>query len=159
MIPNLKQKAKNSLAENNNVIKRIKKSNNKNLDYEVENLHNKAFTQINCLQCANCCRTLGPRLTNTDIERIAKFLKTKAINIIEKYLRVDDDGDYVFKQMPCPFLSPDNYCQIYPQRPKACKEYPHTNRRKFIQIIDLSLKNTETCPAVFKVFEGLRKIY
>ena len=43
-------------------------------------------------------------------------------------------------------------------RRTACREYPHTNRKRFYQILDLSLKNTEICPAVADVFEGLKKL-
>lgn len=46
------------------------------------------------------------------------------------YLRVDEDNDKVFKSMPCPFLGEDNLCSIYDIRPKACREFPHTDRKK-----------------------------
>lgn len=45
---------------------------------------------------------------------------------------------------------------IYGVRPKACSEYPHTNRRKFIQITDLTLKNIELCPATYNIIEALK---
>ena len=77
--------------------------------------------------------------------------------MVEKYIRIDEDGDYVFKTMPCPFLMPDNYCQIYENRPKACKEYPHTDRKKFYQITNLSIKNSHVCPIVYEVLEDLKK--
>jgi hypothetical protein len=51
----------------------------------------------------------------------------------------------------------DNTCLIYDVRPKACSEYPHTNRRKFIQLADLTIKNTEVCPAAFEIVEDLKK--
>ncbi|WP_231496775.1 YkgJ family cysteine cluster protein [Prevotella sp. 10(H)] len=59
--------------------------------------------------------------------------------------------------MPCSFLLPDNYCSIYESRPKACREYPHTDRKKFEQIFKLTVKNTETCPIAYEVLLRLVK--
>jgi Fe-S-cluster containining protein len=69
---------------------------------------------------------------------------------------VDEDGDYVFRSAPCPFLDLENYCTVYESRPLACREYPHTNRKRFYQVVDLSLTNTEICPAVASIFEDLK---
>lgn len=128
------------------------------MDSIVHELHEKAFEKINCLDCANCCRTLGPAITDKDIDKIAKFLRMKPSVVVDSYLRIDEDGDYVFKSMPCPFLMSDNYCSIYEARPKACREYPHTDRKKFAQIYKLTVKNTETCPAAYEVLTDLMKL-
>jgi uncharacterized protein len=70
---------------------------------------------------------------------------------IDSYLRVDDEGDHVLKSAPCPFLAHDNACTIYDSRPAACREYPHTNRKRMYQILDLTYRNTLVCPAVLKI--------
>jgi Fe-S-cluster containining protein len=124
----------------------------------MQDLHEKVFEHTECLACANCCKTASPILTLKDIERISKHLKMKEIAFMEKYLFKDVDDFWAFTETPCPFLAPDNYCLIYDYRPKACSEYPHTNRRKFIQITDLTLKNAEICPAVFEIVEELKKV-
>lgn len=121
------------------------------MDTEIHLLHEEVSAKIDCLLCANCCKSLGPAIYDKDIERIAKALKQKPSEIVSTYLRIDEDGDYVFKSMPCPFLMPDNYCSIYEHRPKACREYPHTDRKKFAQIYKLTVKNTSTCPIVYEV--------
>jgi uncharacterized protein len=136
----------------------LKKWPIRKLDETVHELHYKAFEIINCLECAPCCRSLGPRISDMDIRKLAKALNLKPSEIFEKYLRIDEDGDMVFKTMPCPFLNDDNYCRVYQHRPKACREYPHTNMVKFSRIIDLSLKNINTCPAVYQIFDELSKI-
>lgn len=125
------------------------------MDVQIHSLHNKISSQINCLECANCCRSLGPRITDKDLERMAKILRMKAADVMAAYLRVDEDGDMVFQSMPCPFLGTDNYCSIYENRPKACREYPHTDRKRFYQIYNLSIKNASTCPIVYEVLEQL----
>ncbi len=75
---------------------------------------------------------------------------------VDEYVRVDEDGDQVFKSMPCPFLGADNYCSVYEHRPKACREYPHTDRVKQHQLLKLHLKNAEICPAVELVLEDVK---
>jgi Fe-S-cluster containining protein len=126
-------------------------------DNLVYDLHEKAFSEIDCLECANCCRSLGPAIYDKDIERMAKALRMKPSEVVVNFLRTDEDGDYVFRSMPCPFLMSDNYCSIYEHRPKACREYPNTDRRKFYQIFKLTIKNTYTCPVAYEVIEGLKK--
>ena len=136
------------------------KNNKKKLakmDEVVHQLHEDFSDKIDCLSCANCCRSLGPAIYDKDIERIAKALRQRPSDIIESYLKVDEDGDYVFKTMPCPFLMADNYCSIYESRPKACREYPHTDRRRFEQIYRLTVTNSSTCPIAYEVLSELIK--
>lgn len=125
------------------------------MDNIVHQLHLDISNKIDCLSCANCCRTLGPAIYDKDIERIAKALRQKPSEVIDTYLKVDEDGDYVFRSMPCPFLMPDNYCSIYEFRPKACREYPHTDRRRFEQIYRLTVTNSSTCPIAYEVLTEL----
>lgn len=125
------------------------------LDERVFILHEKIFQQTDCTKCANCCRTLGPMITNRDIGQMAKALRLKTSVFIDQYLRRDEDGDWVFKSMPCPFLQGDHLCLIYDDRPKACREYPHTDRENIYQIRNLTIRNAETCPAVFEILEKL----
>ncbi len=127
------------------------------MDDTIHAIHEEVFEEIDCLSCGNCCRTLGPRITDRDIDKIAAVLRIKPHEVVEKYLRIDEDKDYVFQSMPCPFIDTDNYCHIYENRPKACREYPHTDRKKFFQIHALTIRNAETCPAVFDILENLKR--
>jgi hypothetical protein len=138
------------------LIKKLKKKKPKNLDTVVHELHDVAFSEFNCLDCANCCKTIGPRLIEKDIDRLARHFKMKPSAFIQQYVKTDEDGDFVFKEHPCPFLLPDNYCMVYESRPKACRDYPHTDRNRFHQILKLSHKNCETCPVVYDIFESLK---
>jgi Fe-S-cluster containining protein len=143
--------------ETSALVKKLKNKKPKTLDSFVHNLHNEAFDQFNCLDCANCCKTIGPRLIDKDIERLAKHLKIKTADFMEQYVLTDEDRDYVFNAHPCPFLLPDNYCMVYESRPRACREYPHTDRKRFYQILPLSFKNCETCPVVYEIFQELKQ--
>lgn len=137
---------------------KLKKKKPGNLDKKIQELHDAEFATRDCLQCANCCKTSSPIFYQKDIERIARSFKMTPSGFIEKYLKIDSDNDFVFKSpAPCPFLDNDNYCTVYDARPTACREYPHTNRKRFYQILDLTLKNFEICPAVSNIIEKLKK--
>jgi len=128
------------------------------VDDAFHRLHEEVFEEVNCLDCGNCCRSLGPRITDADIRRVSSALKIKPSELTAKYLRLDEDQDYVFRTMPCPFLGEDNYCKIYENRPRACRDYPHTDRRRMQQVLDITLKNMEICPAVFEIVERLKNV-
>jgi Fe-S-cluster containining protein len=147
---NLKQK------EHKKVLDGLKKKPPKNLDYLVQETHEEVFEKIDCLQCANCCKTTGPLFTDKDSERIAKHLKMKTVDFEQKFLRIDEDQDKVLQNLPCWFLNTDNTCSIYEVRPKACREFPHTNRKKIYQINHLTLNNTLICPAAFEFVEKIQ---
>jgi len=152
----LKTAAQQKEAENRQFFAQLKRKTPKNLDELMQKLHDEAFEQYNCLECAHCCSTISPAIYHKDIDRMAKALRIKPSAVVEKYLIADND-DFVFTSEPCPFLMTDNYCLIYENRPKACREYPHTDRKRFYQILDITLKNTYICPIVFEVVENLKK--
>lgn len=156
-LPQLPQRASDKLVENKKFFAKLKKRPPKDLDYLMQELHQVEFERTDCLQCANCCKTTGPLFTDADINRIAKHLRLKPSDFIEQYLRIDEDNDYVLQEVPCAFLGSDNYCSIYPVRPKACREFPHTNRKKFHKITHLTLKNVAVCPAAFNIVEAMKK--
>ena len=153
----LPQKAAEKHPENKKFFAKLSKKPPKNLDYLMQELHTEEFKRTDCLTCANCCKTTGPLFTNADVERIAKHFRLKPQKFIDTYLRIDEDNDYVLQQVPCSFLGADNYCSIYNVRPKACREFPHTDRKKFQQISNLTLKNVAICPAAYNIVEEMKK--
>ena len=156
IIEELPAKAKEKWLENKKYFTKLKSRQRKRLDVTMKEIHDKEFEHTDCLSCANCCKTTSPIFTEKDISRIAKYLKMKESKFVEQYLQRDQDDFMVLKSAPCSFLDQDNSCFIYEVRPKACSEYPHTNRKKFIQLTELTLKNTEICPAVFNMVETLK---
>ncbi|MDX6747117.1 YkgJ family cysteine cluster protein [Polaribacter sp. PL03] len=150
--------AKEAKKESQKYFARLKKRTPKRLDYLMQELHEEEFKKTDCLTCGNCCKTTSPIFTNVDVERISKSLKMKAAAFTDQYLERDDDDFMVLKTAPCSFFDEsDNSCFIYDVRPKACAEYPHTNRKKFIGITDLTIDNTEICPAAYSIVENLKK--
>ena len=144
--------------ENKVFYDKLQRTKPKQLDNNFHKMHDEAFEKIDCLACANCCKTTSPIFYNRDIEKLAKHLKQKPGSFIETYLRIDEDKDYVLKQAPCPFLGADNYCSVYEARPTACREYPHTDRKRMEQILTITYNNTFVCPAVLEITEKLKKI-
>lgn len=153
-----KELSKKRAVENKKFLTGVKRKDIRKVDEAFHQLHEEVFEELDCLTCANCCKTTSPIFYETDIERAAKAMRMKPGDFVEKYLRVDEDKDYVLKSSPCAFLDQDNYCTIYESRPKACREYPHTDRKKMIQITELTYKNTLVCPAVLEIVERLKKI-
>ena len=133
----------------------LKKKKPKQINAKFNELHHEEFKTMDCLNCANCCKTTSPIFRNADINRLAKHLRMKSGAFTEKYLRLDEEQDYVLKTAPCTFLNSDNTCQVYDSRPLACREYPHTDRKNVVQIMNLTIKNTEICPAVARIVEKI----
>ncbi len=157
ILKQLPQQAKDTEKENKKFFERLKKKPPKHLDTLMVELHEAEFQRTDCLSCANCCKTTGPLFTDKDVERISKHLRMKPQPFIDAYLRIDEDNDYVLQSVPCTFLGADNYCSIYEVRPKACREFPHTDRKKFQQISNLTIKNVAICPAAFNIVEAMKK--
>lgn len=122
---------------------------------KLPQLHDEAFEKVDCLQCAACCKNYSPRFKTPDVKRISKHLGMKEGAFIETYLNVDDEGDFVVRSTPCPFLGVDNFCTIYDVRPSDCVRFPYTNEDVFIKRQKLTLKNVSFCPIVFYVLDKL----
>jgi Fe-S-cluster containining protein len=150
--PNWQKESK----EHQKAYKRLLEKGNKNkILRALPDLHEEAFQKIDCLECANCCKNYSPRFKQPDIKRIAKKLKMKEGDLVSNYLRLDEDGDFVTRSAPCPFLNTDNTCKIYDDRPSDCARYPYTDEDVIVKRVNLTLKNATVCPATFAVLERL----
>ena len=152
----LKSKASGTAKQHKVVFDKLKKLSPYDLDELFHAAHEYVFEETDCLKCANCCKTTPALILPADIKRIASFLKISPNEFSTKYLKKDEDGDMVYKTSPCVFLEKDNTCKIYEVRPQACREYPHTDRKKMKQILDITWENRAVCPAVFDIVEILK---
>ncbi len=119
-------------------------------------LHDEAFEKVDCLSCANCCKNYSPRFKTPDVKRIAKYMGMRESVFIDTYLKVDEEGDFVVKSSPCPFLNEtDNTCNIYDERPSDCRRFPYTDEDIIIKRQNLTLKNASFCPITYYVLEKL----
>ena len=115
-----------------------------------------AEEKINCLSCANCCKTISPIIEEDEIRSLSETLGITTSELFTQYVEMDEDGDFVFKVQPCPMLNlSDNKCSIYENRPKACREYPHTNMKGIRGYLDILDKNYDFCPIVQEVVHSI----
>lgn len=156
LLKNWKNNAENSYSENLEFLKSIR--GQAEWDDTAGKVHDEVFAKTDCLQCANCCKTTPALVERSDAKRIAKFLGLTPKGFIRKYLLEDFNGEMVIQRVPCTFLNEDNTCKIYEVRPRACREYPHTNQKYFNRRAKVNAKNTIVCPAAFEIVERLKGI-
>ena len=153
--PHWKRKSKDKQKQFRRYLDR---ANPSKLIRELPALHEEAFSKIDCLDCANCCKNHSPTFKATDIKRISKYLGLKEADFVDTYLKLDEENDFVVKQSPCAFLNEDNSCHIYDVRPSDCSRYPYTDEDVFIKRKALTMANSMVCPAVFHILEKISAI-
>jgi Fe-S-cluster containining protein len=146
------------IAANQKFLRSLLRLPEKKLNTLADELHEEVFAQVDCLSCAGCCSSIPPIVNDTDIKRISRHLRLKPAQFSERYVRLDEDGDQVISRTPCPFLGQDLYCSIYEVRPKACREYPHTDNMTFRDNIRLHAINATYCPGVYYILEKMKSL-
>ncbi len=137
-------------------LTRLEKNVPRGLDNKVTIADKKVWEQIDCLSCANCCKTMSPTYTKKDIKRIAKHLDMTENAFREKWLYKDRSGDWMNKKQPCQFLDlKTNMCSIYAVRPRDCAGFPHHTKRKMTDYMHIYKQNVEYCPATYSLVEKI----
>ena len=141
-------------------IPKAKTKKIKEVDDTFHQLHSKAFQKMDCLACANCCKTMTPTFTPTDIKRIAAHLNTTPKEFKEKWLHHDKkDNDWLNKLNPCQFLNLKTHkCDIYEVRPADCAGFPHLTKKKMPDYVHVHKQNVELCPASYKMVEKMQAL-
>ncbi len=125
------------------------------LDRLVHEILKSVTAEIDCKECAHCCRVMGTGVDAEDIERIARRLGMSSEEFREKYVVRGEWGEDIIDQKPCPFLD-GNMCSIWEDCPKDCREYPHLHLED-VRSRSLSfLENAEVCPIAFNTLELLK---
>jgi Fe-S-cluster containining protein len=140
-------------------LTRLEKKTPAGLDKLVEKTEKEVWREVDCLSCANCCKTMTPTYTGKDIKRIASHLEMTADAFKKKWLRKEKStGDWLNKNTPCQFLNPeDNKCSIYEVRPADCSGFPHLPKKRMKDYIHIHKQNVEFCPATFKMVEKIKE--
>lgn len=126
------------------------------LDQLAASIDKEIWKEVDCLTCANCCKTMTPTYTFKDIKRIGAFLEITPKQLKTKWLYKDKEGDWLNKSTPCQFLDMDtNYCKIYEVRPADCLGFPHITRKKMVDYIHVHKQNLDSCPATYKMLERM----
>jgi Fe-S-cluster containining protein len=139
-------------------LSQIKKIKSKAVIKKVELVHQEVFEEIDCLQCANCCKSIPPIVSSRDSKRIAQSLGMTKAAFEDTYITIDNDGDRVINASPCPFLMEDNKCRVYEVRPAACRQYPHSGDMEFFKHLSLHKRNAKYCPALYEIIRRVAKI-
>jgi Fe-S-cluster containining protein len=145
-------------AESKEIVKKLQRKKGKRLDELADEAHQAVFSKIDCLDCAGCCSGIPPIVTKGDVGRIAKTFGMKPGDFERQYLTVDEDGDTVMNTTPCPFLMDDKKCMIYDVRPRACRQFPHTDALDFSKNMKLHAMNATICPGVYHILLALEKL-
>ena len=156
MLKNWNEKSETNYSDNLSFLNSLR--GKEEWDKIAKEVHEEVFQETNCLTCANCCKTTPALVERSDVKRIARYLGISPKQFIRKYLLEDFNGEMVIQKVPCTFLNSDNTCHIYDVRPKACREYPHTDQRNFNRRSKMNAKNTIVCPAAFEIVERLRAL-
>ena len=126
------------------------------IDAVVHRLYKTVSEQIDCRKCGNCCKIIGPRLKDKDIERLSAHLKLTHEAFAGEYLSQSKDEDGCqFKASPCPFLA-DNSCTVYDVRPEDCRSFPHLHKDGFVFRLMSVVSNCSVCPIVYNVYAQLK---
>jgi uncharacterized protein len=126
------------------------------IDAIVQDLYRRISSEIDCQQCANCCKQLQPVLTQQDIADFSQNVELPVNEFKTKYLvKTETPGEFCFKMMPCPFLK-NNLCTHYEHRPLDCKSFPHLHKPDFTFRLLNVIGNYSICPIVFNVYENLK---
>lgn len=140
-------------------LTRLEKKPTRGLQQLIVQKEKEVWAQVDCMSCANCCKTMTPTYTPADLKRIAKHFEMTVDEVKKKWLKQERGGDrdWVNRSTPCQFLNTStNKCSIYAIRPLDCSDFPH-HPKKFVEFAHIHKQNLDSCPATFLLVEKLKQ--
>ena len=93
-----KQKVRHNGKQLKSFLTKTSNHNSKAWEANAEEMNEEVWKEVDCLSCANCCKTMTPTFTPTDIKRISAHLNTTPKEFKEKWLHYDKkDNDWLNK--------------------------------------------------------------
>lgn len=133
---------------------RMERKSPRNLHLVTLQANELAWAKTDCMDCANCCKTMSPTYSQKDITRISKYLGMSRKSFTDKWLYRDNTGDWINKKQPCQFLDlKTNLCGIYEVRPRDCAGFPYHGTKKIKDYGHMYRQNVEFCPATNRLVE------
>ena len=134
--------------------------NHRHSDRRLRRFGEEIEAQIDCTQCANCCRVTDVGITARDVEKLTKFLGMSRDEFLRDFTARDEFDDLILKRTEagCAFLK-DNLCSVYEARPHNCANFPHLVRgdgsiaSRMWQFVD----RAEFCPIVYNWMERVKE--
>jgi Fe-S-cluster containining protein len=155
-IENIRLIAKRKEDENYEFRIFLKGQDSAKIDKIVHRLNEVIVEQIDCKKCGNCCKTLSPCISDSEIDILSQLDNLSRNDFVTRFVEKDKFEDSKFlKDSPCKYLR-DKECIIYANRPEDCNSYPHTHKRNFISRTLGIIENYGICPIVYNVFENLK---
>ena len=117
--------------------------------------------QIDCTQCANCCKVATAIVTERDAERLARYLRITLAQFLAGYTMEDEEEGRILRRTAetgCVFLE-GTTCTVYDARPDACQRFPHVVRgagsiaSRMWQFVDRAVY----CPIVYNSLEAFKE--
>lgn len=137
-------------------LTRLEKKPRRGLDRLKQEADGQIWQRTDCLQCANCCKTMSPTYSGEDIRRISRHLGMTPAAFRAKWLYKDKTGDWMNVRQPCQFLDlQTNLCGIYSVRPRDCAGFPHHHKKMNADYMHVFKQNVEYCPATYRLVETL----
>jgi Fe-S-cluster containining protein len=134
--------------------------NHRHSDRRLRRFGEEIEAEIDCTQCANCCRVSEVGITDRDIDKLAKFIGVTREEFLRDSTQSDEAGDLILRKTEagCIFLK-DNLCTVYEARPQNCANFPHLVRgagsidSRMWQLVD----RAEFCPIVYNWMEKVKE--
>jgi len=86
--------------------------------------------QIDCTACGNCCRVATAKVSERDVERLARYFRIPPRQVLDRYCQEDQEEGVILRRTEgrgCIFLE-GNECSVYNARPETCQRFPHLVR-------------------------------
>jgi hypothetical protein len=140
-------------------LSKVEKNPPRGLDKLAEKIEKEVWQEVDCLSCANCCKSMTPTFTKKDIARISAHFDQTPEEFKSKWLYLDNNVDWMNTRNPCQFLDKKtNMCSIYAIRPADCAGFPHLAKKKMVEYIHVHKQNVEYCPATYKMVEKMKEM-
>jgi Fe-S-cluster containining protein len=138
---------------------RFRKSMKSHSDRILRRIAQDIEEQIDCTACANCCKVASVRVSERDVERLARHLRIPAGRVLADYTVETAAEGRILRRDPagCVFLS-GNECGIYEARPDICQRFPHLVRgqgsiaSRMWEFVDRACY----CPIVYNSLEAFK---
>jgi Fe-S-cluster containining protein len=118
--------------------------------------------QIDCTQCANCCRETRVNVSCEEIAAIARRLALEPAQVVDRYTVKDpEDGRAILRQSggACVFLS-GSLCTVYQDRPRACRGFPYllAMENSLGSRMSSIFRRAWMCPVVYNTLEAYKRL-
>lgn len=158
-LKSFKAKAQKNKRKMRLFLSRLEKNPPRKLDRIAAEIDTEVWKEIDCLTCSNCCRSMTPTFTETDLIRISAHFNQTPDQFREQWLYKDKNGDWMNTKTPCQFLDlKTNMCSIYEIRPEDCAGFPHLTKKRVKDYLHVHKQNIIYCPATYAMVEKMHTL-